>query len=171
MYQDTGSAKKYMWNRPKQTTAKRKPHQQPDQPCTLTRMRGGKRQRRKSSVQLILNLLTPSHPILLCWKSDPSMCLSFVLGWGFWFVFCVHVVVFMCVCFNFVFMDTCWAPHLEISPKASQWQKYSTILCFWAKPLGLWTSDSLFLNIHWRPCAYTPWFSDNYCLPRENSIH
>ena len=65
-YQDTALAKrymwnrpkqnkKYMWNRPKQTTAKRKPHQQPDQPCTLTRMRGGKRQRRKSSVQLIPN--------------------------------------------------------------------------------------------------------------------
>lgn len=50
-YQDTASAKKYnMWNRPKQTTAKRKPHQQPDQPCTLTRMREGKRQRRMRAV-------------------------------------------------------------------------------------------------------------------------
>ena len=108
-YQDTASAKNYnMWNRPKQTTAKRKPHQQPDQPCTDENEGGKETKENKRGVQLIPNLLTPSHPTcsvenlihlcvcLLCWDG----------GFGVFFV-CACVVFFMCVCFNFVFMDTC----------------------------------------------------------------
>ena len=72
----------------------------------------GEREQCSVNTELV-DTITPHLALLKIWS-----IYVFVFCAGMGVLVCFLCACGVCFCFNFVFMDTCWAPHLEISPRA-----------------------------------------------------